>query len=227
MRLSDWRSSAPTRDALTQKVLAVVAPVLSAIGAEDDPHVWVVWGDDPSIRYQVLAITAAGLVTCSVRVNVSGEGPRASAKLTRWSRVQLGEVTVETGVGSRLVVAGQVENLVIRTAGDEAERAAQFFQGLLAAIDGRPIPSLDVARRRRRSGRRGRRPRRRQPGRRRRAKRAKPTTAMPTTATPGGGKPAASKSAAKHATVSATKQPSSAAAAPPSGSARARTTRSG
>ncbi len=148
MRLSDWRRSAPYRDSLGPKVLGVVGPVMRGLGAEEDPHAWVFWGDDAAIRFLIFVITPAGLVSCHVRVNVPGEGPRASGKLTRWTRVQIGEVTVETGVGGRLVTAGQIENQVMRVAGDEAELAARFLQGVLAAIDGRPIPSLDVPRRR-------------------------------------------------------------------------------
>jgi hypothetical protein len=73
MRLSDWRASQPTRESMTLKVLAVVEPVLAAMGAEKDPQCWVVWGDDPSIRYTILVPTAPGLLNCGVRVNIPGE----------------------------------------------------------------------------------------------------------------------------------------------------------
>ena len=149
MRLSEWRASAPHRDAMTPKVLAVIEPLLSALGCDADPQVWVAWGDDPEVRYAVFAPTAPGLVTCNVRVNVPGEGPRASGKLVRWNRVQLGELGIESQGGHRMV-SFQVEQLVIRGADDVADDVAAFALGLFAAVDGRPLPDPD-----RRKGRRG------------------------------------------------------------------------
>ena len=61
MRLSDWRSRSPHREAMGPKVLAAVEPVLAALGAEPDPRCWVAWGDDPAVRYLVLVPTPAGL----------------------------------------------------------------------------------------------------------------------------------------------------------------------
>ena len=148
MRLSDWRASPPTRESMTLKVLGVIEPVLTAMGAEKDPSCWVLWGDDPSIRYSILVPTAAGLVICAVRVNVPGEGPRASAKLVRWSRVQLGELAVETQAGHR-VTTFQVDQHVLRGADAVAERIAGFALALLAAVDGRPMPDLGGTRPRR------------------------------------------------------------------------------
>src|SRR4051812_14716899 len=46
MRLSVWRASAPQKDAAGPKVAAVVDPIFAALGAEPDPHVWVVWGEE-------------------------------------------------------------------------------------------------------------------------------------------------------------------------------------
>ena len=148
MRLSDWRASPPTRESMTLKVLAVIEPVLAAMGADKDPSCWVAWGDDPSIRYTILVPTASGLVSCSVRVNIAGEGPRAGAKLIRWNRVQLGELSVETQAGHR-VATFQVEQLVLRGADAAAGRIAEFALALFAAVDGRPIPSYDGPRARR------------------------------------------------------------------------------
>lgn len=54
MRLSDWRSRAPHKDAMTPKVLAVIEPVLASLGADPDPSSWVVWGEDPGVRYVLL-----------------------------------------------------------------------------------------------------------------------------------------------------------------------------
>jgi hypothetical protein len=139
MRLSEWRAAAPDPNALNPKVLATVEPALIAMGAQADPHCWIVWGDDPGIRYTVLVPIEAGLITCFIRVNVPGEGPRASAKLVRWSRVQTGELALETQAGHR-VVSFQVEGQVLRGGDAEADRVGEFAKWLFAAIDGRPSP---------------------------------------------------------------------------------------
>jgi hypothetical protein len=136
MRLSEWRSEAPSRDAMSPKVLAVIGPVLADLGAPEDPECWVYWGEDPSIRFSVLAPTLHGLATCHVRVNVPGEGPRASGKVVRWPRVQVGELAVETTVGHRLVTS-QVEGFVLNGVDESADRVAAFILSLYDAIDGR------------------------------------------------------------------------------------------
>jgi hypothetical protein len=148
MRLSKWRAAAPTRDAMTLKVLAVVEPVLASMGVEPDPQCWVAWGDDPSIRYGILVPIHAGLVVCVVRVNVPGEGPRTTGKLVRWSRVQLGELAVETQAGHRIVTF-QVEQYVLRGVDQQADVVGAFALALFAAVDGRPMPDLGGPRRRR------------------------------------------------------------------------------
>lgn len=139
MRLSDWRAASPSREAVAAKVNALVDPVLLALGAEPDPSAWVVWAEEPAARYTILVPTPAGLVSCFVRVHIPGEGPRATAKLTRWSRLQLGELAVETQAGHRLI-SFQVEGTVIRGADAEADRAGRFAVELYAAVDGRPVP---------------------------------------------------------------------------------------
>jgi hypothetical protein len=144
MRISDWKSVAPHRESMSAKVLAVVEPVLAALGAEADPHVWIVWGDDPSVRYLVMTVTPGGLLVCSVRVNVPGEGPRAAARVSRWSRVQVGELAIETAPGGTMLMSTQLEGQVIRAVGDEAPAAAAFAQAVLAAMEGRPLPDLDA-----------------------------------------------------------------------------------
>jgi hypothetical protein len=149
MRLSEWRSSAPHRDAMTPKVLAVIEPLLTALGCDADPHVWVAWGEDPNVRYSVFAPTTPGLVTCNVRVNVPGEGPRAGGKMVRWNRVQLGELGIESQGGHRMV-SFQVEQLIIRGADDDADDVAAFALALFAAVDGRPIPDPGLRKGRRR-----------------------------------------------------------------------------
>lgn len=137
MRLSEWREAAPSKDAVAPKVTAVVDPVIAAFGVGDDPDGWIAWGEEPGQRYTILVPTDAGLVTCYVRVNVPGEGPRASAKLIRWNRVQLGELAVETQSGHRLL-SFQVEQQVLHGADEVADRIATFALEMFAAVDGRP-----------------------------------------------------------------------------------------
>ncbi len=151
MRLTEWRAGAPNREALSGRVLDVVVPVLESLGAEADPHCWVAWGDDPGIKYMILAPTVAGLVTCNVRLALPGEGPRASGRVVRWHRVQLGELAVETAGGHRLV-SFQIETQVLRGADAMADRIAAFGLALFAAVDGRPIPDLGARKRRRKVG---------------------------------------------------------------------------
>lgn len=150
MRLSEWRAGAPNREALSGRVLDVVVPVLDALGADADPHCWVAWGDDPQIRYVIFAPSAAGLIACSVRLALPGEGPRASGKVVRWHRVQLGELAVET-VGGHRLVSFQVESQVLRGSDAVADRVANFALALFAAVDGRPIPDLGARKRRKKS----------------------------------------------------------------------------
>lgn len=142
MRLSGWRAVAPRQESMAPKVVAVVEPVLTALGAEPDPHAWVFWGDDPDIRYLVAVVTAPGLITCNVRVNVPGEGPRVSAKLVRWSRVQVGDLAIETAPGGHMILGAQVEGNVFRATDDAVPDAAGFMLAVLAGMDGRPLPDL-------------------------------------------------------------------------------------
>jgi hypothetical protein len=88
---------------------------------------------------------APGLINCGVRVNIPGEGPRATAKLTRWNRVQVGEFAVETQAGHR-VATFQVDQYVLRATDGVADRVAQFALALFAAVDGRPMPDAAAAR---------------------------------------------------------------------------------
>jgi hypothetical protein len=138
MRFSDWRARAPMKDSVGPKVTPVVEAALVTLGAERDPDCWVAWGDDPAVRYLILAPTPSGLVQLNVRVNVPGEGPRAGGKIVRWARVQLGELGVEIQGGHRLVTF-QVDTLVLNGVDEAADRVAAFAQGLFAAVDGRPI----------------------------------------------------------------------------------------
>lgn len=139
MRFSEWRAKAPFKESVSPKVLAVVEPALNLLGADADPECWVAWGDDPASRYTLFAPTAGGLAQVIVRVNVPGEGPRATGKMVRWSRVQLGELAVEMQGGHRLVTF-QVEAQVLNGADAVADAISNFAQGLFAAVDGRPAP---------------------------------------------------------------------------------------
>jgi len=136
MRLDEWAEEAPAAEAVAPRVLGVVRPVLAALGVPDDADVWVVWGDEPTTRWVVLAPTAAGLVTASVRVNIQQEGPRAAAKLIRWPRVQVGDLAIEMQ-GLHRVVATTVEGQVLRGVDDVADRIARFVSAIYSAIDGR------------------------------------------------------------------------------------------
>ena len=138
MRLSDWRVRAPHKDAMTPKVLAVIEPVLTTLGAAADPTCWIVWGDDPQARYAMLVPTDAGLLQVLVRVNLPQEGPRATGKVIRWSRVQLGELALEMDNGHRLV-GFQVESHVLRGADADGDNIASFALELFARVDGRPF----------------------------------------------------------------------------------------
>ena len=144
MRLSQWRAAAPSKEAGNPRVAALVDPVVAALGAEPDPHGWIAWGEEPSVRHTILVPTAAGLITCFVRVNVPGEGPRASAKLVRWNRVEIGELAIETSSGHRLL-SFQLEGNVLQGADDGADRIAAFALEIFAAIDGRPRPEPPAA----------------------------------------------------------------------------------
>jgi hypothetical protein len=141
MRLSEWADAAPAPEAVAPRVLGVVRPVLAALGVPVDVDIWVVWGDEPTTRWVVLAPTPAGLVTVSVRVNIPQEGPRAAGKLIRWPRVQVGDLAVEMQ-GSHRVVATTVEGQVLRGVDDVADRIARFVSVIYSAIDGREMVTL-------------------------------------------------------------------------------------
>ena len=147
MRLSEWRVKSPNKVAGGPKIAAIVDPVLRALGAEEDPHCWVVWGEDPAVRYTIFVPTGPGLIASYVRVNVSGEGPRTTAKLIRWSRVQLGELSVETQSDHRLV-SFQVEQHVLHGADEKADQIGRFALELMAAVDGRELPPQTPSKRR-------------------------------------------------------------------------------
>lgn len=136
MRLSGWEPRAPNRDAMAAKVVASAIHALVLLGADRDPECWIVWGDDASARYTILAPAIAGLVMVNVRVNVPGEGPRAAGKIVRWHRVQIGELSVEVQGGHRLI-SFQVETHPLHGVDGEADDVSAFAGSIFAAIDGR------------------------------------------------------------------------------------------
>jgi hypothetical protein len=136
VRLSEWRSRAAHADATADKVLAPARDALELLGADRDPECWVVWGDDPAVRWTILAPAVSGLVQVNVRVNVPGEGPRSTGKLIRWHRVQVGELSAEIQGGHRML-SFQVESQILHGTDDEADAVAVFVGSLFAAMDGR------------------------------------------------------------------------------------------
>jgi hypothetical protein len=138
MLLSEWRKGAPNRETLNNKVLAVLKPVLTDLGADADPAAWVLWGDDPEFRYSVLAPTPAGLIVAAVRLGGNSDGPRVTGKLVRWGKLAVGELSVESSAGHR-IVATQVEGQVLKGVDEEADRICEFVRELLAGIDGRNV----------------------------------------------------------------------------------------
>lgn len=137
MRFSGWMAAAPHKDSATPKVRAVVEPMLAVLGCEPDPACWLVWGDDPALRYTIFAATDAGMVQVNVRVNVPGEGPRAGGKLIRWNRIQMGDLAVEMQGGHR-ILSVPMEGQILRGTDAAADEVAAFILDALAAIDGRP-----------------------------------------------------------------------------------------
>jgi len=143
MRLSDWRSSPQGEKVMTDKVASAYGPAMAVLGVDVDPVAHIVWGDDPDHRYLMLVASQAGLIVVHVRVNVPQEGPRASAKLVRWSRVQVGELSVEAHHGHRHVTS-QIENTVLQGTDDEADQIGGFVGHVLACIDGRAPADADA-----------------------------------------------------------------------------------
>ena len=139
MRLSDWQASPQGQKVMTEKVGSAYGPALAVLGAEPDPEAHIVWGDDPDRSYVILVVADPGLIIVNVRVNVPQEGPRAAAKLVRWGRVQVGELSVEAHHGRRHVTS-QVESIVLQGSDEEADEIGGFVGHMLARIDGRAVP---------------------------------------------------------------------------------------
>jgi hypothetical protein len=143
MRLSEWRKNAPLAEAASNQVMAAVLPVLVDLGAKADAECWVIWGEDPGMKYSLLAPALAGLITVAIRPLGSEEGPRATGKLTRWSKLNISELAVEASGGHR-IVAVQIESYVLKGIDDEADRICEFVRGLVAGIENR-IPQQVIA----------------------------------------------------------------------------------
>lgn len=140
MRLSAWAAIAPDPGALSVEVRSVIGPVLAAIGGDADPHSLPLWGQDAGERYTLFSLSPTGLVVSAVRVDVPGEGPRVAARLVRWSRLQLGELAIETTRGHRVLTV-TIESQVLRAADDEADRIAWFVRAIQASELGRSLPA--------------------------------------------------------------------------------------
>jgi hypothetical protein len=138
MRLSEFAAAAKAPAAVAPNVLATLTPILVALGAGEDPEGWLTWIEEAADRWTFLAPTAAGLVTCHVRVNVPGEGPRTSAKVSRWSRVQVGELSMESTPGGHRVASFQLDSAILRGGDADADIVAAFALAVFAAMDGRP-----------------------------------------------------------------------------------------
>jgi len=134
VRLSEWSDVAPRQNAMTPKVMATISSALDLLGAGPDPECWVAWGEDPTVRYFIFVVTDAGILKVNVRVNVPGEGPRASGSLVRWNRLQIGELAVEIQGGHRLLNF-QLEGVLLRGQDDTADDVAEFAQAVFLAMD--------------------------------------------------------------------------------------------
>jgi hypothetical protein len=135
MRLGEWEESAPVPGALAPRVVEAIRKVVTPLAGDPDPDLWIAWGEDPGVRFTLFVPLRVGLLVAAVRVSVPGEGPWVSAKVVRWSRVQMGEVALEGGSGHRLA-SFQLEGTVIRGVDAEADRIAAFARRVLAAMEG-------------------------------------------------------------------------------------------
>jgi hypothetical protein len=135
---------------INPKVLDMVGSILVSLGSEADPHGWVMWGDETGSRWTLMAPCPAGLAVVNVRAGGLQEGARAGGRLIRWSKVQLGELAAESERGHHLVMF-QIEGQPIRGTDDNAHDVAAFAGLVLAGLEGRPLPDLDLRVRRRRT----------------------------------------------------------------------------
>ena len=124
MRLSEWRAKAPAREALGPKVMAVLGPVLGVLGVEDDPQVWVLWGEDPSTKFSIYAPTLGGLAIVVVRPNRGASAPGQSR------RSSVGRASRSASSRSRprahRMISFQVDAAVLRGADAVADAIGRF-----------------------------------------------------------------------------------------------------
>ena len=128
MRLSEWSDVAPRQNAMTPKVMATISSALDLLGAGPDPDCWVAWGGDPVSATSFAVTTRAS--QDQRRVNVPGEGPRASGSLVRWNRLQIGELGVEIQGGHRLLNF-QLEGVLLPRPGRHGRRRRRLRPGRL------------------------------------------------------------------------------------------------
>jgi hypothetical protein len=129
---------------MTNKTLAVIRTLVVDMGAEADPECWVVWGEDSESRYSVLVPALAGVISVAVRLSGTDEGTRATARLIRWPKLTISELSVEAAGGHR-IVAVQVESYVLKGTDDHADRICEFVRGLIATIDNRNPQAIPIA----------------------------------------------------------------------------------
>jgi hypothetical protein len=139
MRLSDWQVTLRGQKLMTGKVALAFGPALALLGAGLESDAYVAWGDDPDVHYSILVVGDAGLIIVVVRVNVPQEGPRASAKVIRWGRVSIGELSVDVTRGHRQATA-QIESYILKGVDDDADLIGAFLGHVLTRIDGRVPP---------------------------------------------------------------------------------------
>jgi hypothetical protein len=136
MRLSEWRRKAPGLDRIDNRVAAVLKALFADFGAEPDPDCYFAWGDDPEQRYSVLAAVPAGMVSIAVRNASGSEDARATARLTRWPKLAIGEFSIDA-TGDHRILAVQLESYVLKGVDDEADLIAEFIRGLVLEADNR------------------------------------------------------------------------------------------
>jgi hypothetical protein len=134
MRFAEWRDGPEGRQRLPEKVIFLIETVTQTLGADGEVSCYVVRGDQPDSRFQVLAATSAGLMALNVRVNLPQEGPRVSGRLVRWGRVQAGEVAIE-GHGGHVQVSAQFEGAVLQGLDSAAREIAVWMTEVYRNLD--------------------------------------------------------------------------------------------
>ncbi len=88
------------------------------------------------MKYSILASSLGGLIAVAVRPIGGEEGPRATGKLVRWSKLSISELSVEASGGHRMV-AVQVDSHVLKGFDDNADLICEFVRGLIAGVENR------------------------------------------------------------------------------------------